>query len=349
MRPWLFSRNVDLAAFGGTAAVALLAAFSFRFEETPPWIWIAVVLFVDVSHVHATLFRTYLDSAELRRRPVLYTVAPIACFFVAIALYRSGALVFWRCAAYLAVFHFVRQQYGWVALYRSRGGERDRFGWLIDSVAVYASTLYPLLWWHTHLPRSFWWFLPNDFAVQLSPFVSDVAFPIYCVALAAYAARSIARGIPNPGKDLVVVTTALCWYTGIVALNSDFAFTVTNVLIHGVPYIVLIYFYEKEHGSPFSVLRSSLSEERRTKNEERRILTRRARSVAGAAARGAAADALRPRRIYLAPRQRETALRYFDGGGGGGGVAPSSGKSVSGRHAAAPGRQSCAVGDTCPL
>jgi hypothetical protein len=35
----------------------------------------------------------------------------------------------------------------------------------------------------------------------------------------------------------------LCWYVGIVAYNSDYAFTVTNVVIHGVPYLALIYYY----------------------------------------------------------------------------------------------------------
>ena len=39
------------------------------------------------------------------------------------ALYSRGELVFWRALAYLAVFHFVRQQYGWMALYRARMGE----------------------------------------------------------------------------------------------------------------------------------------------------------------------------------------------------------------------------------
>jgi len=255
-RAWLFSRNADLGVFGGSAIVALIAvAIGLRLgvtNDTPAWAWIAAVLFVDVAHVHATLFRTYFDRGELQRRPLLYTFVPIACFVIAFALYQSGALVFWRCAAYLAVFHFVRQQYGWVALYRSRAGETGRIGWFIDSTAIYASTLYPLLWWHTHLPRSFWWFFPNDFA-GLSPIVMTIATPLYWLALIAYAARSIVRGIPNPGKDVVVVTTALCWYIGIVALNSDYAFTVTNVLIHGVPYVALIYFYGRAHGSPDSL------------------------------------------------------------------------------------------------
>ena len=88
-----------------------------------------------------------------------------------------------------------------------------------------------------------------------------MAEPIYWAALAAYAINAIyrwrAKGLLNPGKDIVVATTALCWYVGIVAFNSDYAFTVTNVIIHGVPYLALIYWYgrarlEKSEGrGPF--------------------------------------------------------------------------------------------------
>ena len=71
----------------------------------------------------------------------------------------------------------------------------------------------------------------------------------YALALAAYFAKSIylyfKDGFLNIGKDIVVATTAVCWYVGIVAFNSDYAFTVTNVIIHGVPYFALIYVYAR--------------------------------------------------------------------------------------------------------
>ena len=53
----------------------------------------------------------------------------------------------------------------------------------------------------------------------------------------------LTAGFLNIGKDIVVATTAICWYVGIVFFNSDYAFTVTNVIIHGVPYFALIYVY----------------------------------------------------------------------------------------------------------
>ncbi len=246
---WLFSARTDLAIFLGSAIVSLLALFiGAQFgalkADTPDWAWIPAVMLVDVAHVYSTGFRVYLDFDELQRRPWLYALVPTVGLTIGMALYSEGALVFWRALAYLAVFHFVRQQSGWVALYRAKAGEEGRLGKWIDTTTVYAATIYPLIYWHTHLPRKFWWFLANDFS-RLPAIINQLAEPLYWLILSLYAARSVYRwwmkGEINPGKDIVIITTAICWYVGIVSFNSDYAFTVTNVIIHGVPYLALIY------------------------------------------------------------------------------------------------------------
>ena len=250
---WLFSARVDLAVFLGSAVVSLIALWigarlGVLQDDTPDWAWIPAVLLIDVAHVYATGFRVYLDTDEVRRRPWLYALVPLIGFGVGVALYSEGELVFWRALAYLAVFHFIRQQYGWVALYRARAGERDILDKWIDAAAIYAATLYPLIYWHTHLPRRFWWFMARDFAA-IPLVIERAAEPVYWLALAAYAARSsyrwLVRREGSPGKDIVVATTAICWDVGIVAINSDYAFTLTNVIIHGVPYLALIYWYSR--------------------------------------------------------------------------------------------------------
>lgn len=251
MSRWLFSPTVDVAAFGGSAALSLFAlAVGWQFgwldgekADTPDWTWIAGVLLIDVAHVWSTLFRVYLDPEEFRRRPGLYSLVPVVGLVAGVGLYSLGPVVFWRCLAYLAVFHFVRQQYGWVMLYRAKCGERT--GWWIDAATIYLATCYPLVYWHSHLPRRFWWFLRGDFE-RIPTLASDLLEPCYWIVLAVYFVRSLWRrsqGFTNPGKDLVVFTTALCWYVGIVAINSDYAFLVTNVVIHGIPYLILVYWY----------------------------------------------------------------------------------------------------------
>jgi hypothetical protein len=247
---WLFSAPVDLAVFGGSAAVSLLllalAPLVAPAGVAPEWTWITAVLLVDVAHVWSTAFVVYLDPVERRRRPLLYAAVPAAAYLAGVALHMAGEMIFWRVLAYLAVFHFVRQQVGWVALYRARG--RETAGGLVDTATIYLATLYPLLVWHTG-PRAFAWFREGDFAIGLPPVVAQVATYIYVAVLAAYVARALPQRPVPWGKHLVVATTAACWYLGIVATDSDYGFTVTNVFIHGVPYLALVYVYVRRTGT----------------------------------------------------------------------------------------------------
>jgi hypothetical protein len=247
--PWLFSAPVDLALFGGTAVISLLllgvGPLTGGEAMTPEWSWIVGVLLVDIAHVWSTAFVIYLDPAEWRRRPLLYGVTPIVAFGIGVAIYAHGGQVwFWRFVAYLAVFHFVRQQFGWVMMYRARNGERDSLGRWIDGAMIYAATLYPLIVWHCE-PRLFNWMKPKDFVVGAPDWIATVALYLYLAIAAAYLARAVVQRPVSWGKHVVVATTAACWYAGIVATNSDYAFTVTNVFIHGVPYLALVYVYAR--------------------------------------------------------------------------------------------------------
>jgi hypothetical protein len=247
--PWLFSAPIDLGVFAGSAAVSLvllaLATTLAPSGATPEWTWITAVLLVDIAHVWSTAFVVYLDPVERARRRLLYVAVPVAAYAAGVALYAGGEDAFWRVLAYVAVFHFVRQQAGWVALYRAREGDRSRVGRVIDVGTIYAATLYPLAVWHS-APRSFAWFRDGDFAPGLPPAVATVAGVVYAALAVAYVARAVVQaraGAVPWGKHTVVATTAACWYLGIVATDSDYGFTVTNVLIHGVPYLALVYLY----------------------------------------------------------------------------------------------------------
>lgn len=249
---WLVSRGWDLLVFGGSAALAfallLYGHVSGRLDgPLPPWAFLLTVVFVDVAHVWATAFRVYLDPRERARRPGLYTAVPIACYVAGVLLYSVSAAFFWRVLAYVAVAHFVRQQYGWVALYRRRLGVRSRLDRVLDDAAIYSATLYPLVYWHAHLPRAFEWFIAGDFLPGLPHAAADWLFPVHIAVTAAYVLRQIQLWIAgrpvSAGKNLIMASTWLTWYLGIVVFNSDYAFTVTNVLVHGIPYLGLIWVY----------------------------------------------------------------------------------------------------------
>ncbi|WP_437675429.1 hypothetical protein [Sorangium sp. So ce131] len=249
---FLWSRGRDLAVFGGSAAAALAIAALPAGGELPAWGFLLFVIGVDVAHVHTTLFRTYLDREELRRHPALYAGVPLACYAAGVALHLASELTFWRALAYAAVIHFVRQQIGWVAIYRALAGERARLDRYLDDALIYAATGWPLLCWHAAPPRAFQWFVAGDFVS--APWLAAAVGPlgaVYAALAAAYVARAIqrarvARAPLNLGKHVVVATTAATWYVGIVATNSDLQFTVTNVVVHGVPYMALLFAYGRE-------------------------------------------------------------------------------------------------------
>lgn len=259
--PWLWGPEVDLVVFGGTTLVALGLLLVLRQAglapgELPAWGWLLVVLGIDVAHVWSTLFRTYLDPEELRRHRLRYLLAPALAYGVGVALYSQGSLWFWRVLAYVAVFHFVRQQVGWVGLYRARanraGAKHGLLDRRIDEFAIYAATLYPIVSWHAHLDQTrFDWFVSGDFMQisRLAQAVLPLAQGVWALALTLFFLRQLwlvrQDGELQLGKVVVVTTTALIWYVGIVLTNSDAEFTITNVLAHGVPYLVLLYYYAR--------------------------------------------------------------------------------------------------------
>ena len=246
MQPWIGGRAFDgafiLAPGFLISAVVLCFSGFFRSHEITPLVWAILIVGVDVAHVYSTLYRTYFDPEEFRQRRTLYVLAPLLGWLAFAGLYSLGAMVFWRALAYLAVFHFVRQQFGFMMIY----GRHEPQHRTIDSAAIYAATLYPLIWWHTHT-RHFSWFMDGDFFSVPWPWVADVALVTYATILAAYVVKETLlwrqTGRFNVPRNLLLAGTALSWWIGIIALHSDLAFTAVNVLAHGIPYMALIWLY----------------------------------------------------------------------------------------------------------
>ena len=154
--------------------------------------------------------------------------------------------------AYIALFHFVRQQVGFMALYRAVSGQRQPAKLVPDDAAVYLATLYPVFYWHATDDRAFSWFVAGDFfslpaVFGAIPGLEGIASTLYFGVLALWTAEEVRLGrraarVPW-GKVLWLWTTAGTWYLGIVHFNSDLAFSLTNVVAHGLPYVALVFFY----------------------------------------------------------------------------------------------------------
>jgi len=248
-QPYIANARFDLTfiigpAFFVTLIAVIAAPWAQSLAAFPLWLWVILILGVDVSHVYSTLFRTYFDREELRQRPLLYQLTPLLLWVLGAALYSFDGMLFWRGLAYLAIFHFVRQQYGFMLIY----GRTEKGNKSLDKAAVYGATLLPLVYWLTHA-RTFNWFVDGDVISRPLPYVFEIAAAFYGAVLAAYLWQEIRRWRTtktiNLPKNLLLLGTGLSWGVGIVAYDSDIIFTATNVLAHGIPYIALNWLYGK--------------------------------------------------------------------------------------------------------
>lgn len=247
-QPWIYSARLDLSfiilpAFLVTALAVLFQQYLTRFESVPAWLWLALIVGVDVTHVYSTLFRTYLDREELQQRQAMYLLTPLLAWVAGCVLYSLGSMIFWRALAYLAVFHFVRQQYGFMMLYGRK--EYAEFK-LIDKLAIYSSTLYPLIYWHSH-ERKFDWFIAGDFFKIDSPAIGNYAGVAFAAILAVYLLKELLIWRQshhfNWPRNLILSGSALSWFVGIVLFNNDLIFSVINIVSHGIPYLALVWIY----------------------------------------------------------------------------------------------------------
>lgn len=250
--PWIYSPKFDLSAIIGppvviTSVVLIWGNQIAKLNETPLWLWVILVLGIDVAHVYSSLFRTYFDKEEFKNRRQLYILVPILVWGVGVAVYAAlGPVIFWAAVAYFAIYHFVRQQYGFLMLYR-RGEPTGDWSYRIDQAAIYLATIYPLVYWHTY-PREFQWF--SDFEVLHIPTIwpEVICRFIYIGVLLAFASKEIyawvKTGKVNAGKCLLLFATAASWFTGIILFNGDLTFTLINIISHGIPYMALVWIYQ---------------------------------------------------------------------------------------------------------
>lgn len=255
---WLFSKSIDLLVLYLPVWLCWLVLFNlpetWLQSDIPLWVWVVFVLCIDVGHVWSTIFRTYLDKEEFERHKKLLIVAPLLAFLSVLGLAWYSEFGFWRVLAYLALFHFVKQQYGFLALYKAKArdfGVKKRFK---DKWVLYGATLYPVLYWHLAEGLTFNWFVVDDFVGLRAYLSGSVAFweGFFVVGNVLYGFMLLAWLIEERvkaqqwqwGKILWMLTTAVNWYGGIVYFNSDLVFTVTNVVAHGLPYMALIIYYQ---------------------------------------------------------------------------------------------------------
>ncbi|KFF11639.1 hypothetical protein IW15_15645 [Chryseobacterium soli] len=254
-QPWIHNAKTDGWFILSPPFIILLIIFLFQQQiqnlenDYSFYTWLFLIVFVDVAHVYSTLFKTYFIKEEIQNRKLLYWGIPAVSWGIGLLLYQLGSLTFWSVLALIAVFHFIRQQYGFMRIYARL--EPNNWSKKIDTLAIYSATIYPMLYWF-RTPRAFTWFVENEFSwMQKLPDYVPYTTVLYCLILLFWILKigysffgSQKINIP---KTALIIGTYLSWYFGIVYFNNDVVFTFLNVISHGIPYIALIYIREIKH------------------------------------------------------------------------------------------------------
>ena len=248
---WIKSRLYDFLfiLFPPFACLLVIYFFPHLFineKHESELLWFILIVCIDVGHVYSTIYRTYMDKETIRKNRMLFFLSPLLLYLTGVMLHSIHPLFFWRAMAYLAVFHFIRQQYGFMRLY-SRNEKQNPIFRKIDGVTIYAATLYPMIYWHTQGKQNFNWFIENDFFYINQPGLTPVFFVVYLAILFIYLVKEIFIAITekkfNFPKNLLMLGTIVSWYMGIVYFKGDLTFTLLNVVSHGIPYYALVWAY----------------------------------------------------------------------------------------------------------
>ena len=200
----------------------------------------------DVAHVWATGYLTYFDRGQFRARRRLLLLIPALCFVCSFALHLHSNVLFWTAVAYVAIGHFIKQQVGFVMLYKGLAGERSPIDYRLDKWAIWLGALGPILLWHADPAEAFEWFgAHEDFAVrvplQLANAVVGLMIVTQCIWVLRQLQRILRGEMPSIPKMVWVVCSWLSWWLGVrVAANFIVATAFIN-LFHGIPYTALVW------------------------------------------------------------------------------------------------------------
>lgn len=244
--PFAWALAVGLPQLGTTSITVALLVFS---------------IMSDHGHVWSTLIRAYFSKQEFLKRPLLYTLTPLACFGISLATAYHSLELFFQIFMYFNLWHHIRQQYGWMMLTARKESPLGRLDRILDQLIIYGVGIYPLLWWHFH-DKGYSWRGSTPYLL-LPAWIEPVALWCHWLIVVAYVTRQFVLYFQNKpmnlAKHLIWISTWAMMYPTIVISKSALVFMIVTNLTHGLPYIYLIYQYSKKQSDRNSMLNRVLN------------------------------------------------------------------------------------------
>jgi len=248
---WIISPRVDFLTFGLAPIIALTISACTRWSvpigTIPLWWWFVLGVFIDVAHVYGTLYRTVLDSEAVEKNRRLFLVAGPGMLVVSLLVnVLLGTTWAWSLLAYFAMWHFAKQPFGFLCLYKARFGERGAADHQWDYWVCIAGAALPILIEHTKTTDSLEWFYGEDELLFHLPVWFEIPLRVVhwlipALWLARLCWHRVYSAKPfNWGKISIMALQYLNWYMG--SSKHHLTALAWHNLSHGVSSMVLVYY-----------------------------------------------------------------------------------------------------------
>jgi len=269
---WIVSRPYDLFWFFGGALLALAAlGLHFGLGASILLLWWVWLLAFDGPHIAAAFTRTYVDLEEWRSRArvlvtslLTFAIGPVALVLNLVTGREEPFFLFLAVGTFYAYYHIVRQHYGFLALYKAKGGERSALDFRLDKWALYVGLWAPYAYFVlTHEKARALVGVPREGALDLVARVgATLAAAAFFAAAGALVVRSIVlarRGALNRPKvayALIALGLHAAIYFFVARFEPTYArsagpdqdfllIQVLTTIFHNVQYMGLVWFHNR--------------------------------------------------------------------------------------------------------
>lgn len=245
---WFHSWYVDTLFLHSVPVIfATLAALNLPpFGEKPMYFLVSCVLVIDWAHIYAQWFRIYSNPVETKRLKWIFPLSFLALIpIITVLVENFTSKKIELFLIYFVIFHFIKQQYGYIRIYGKIDGRKSGVERFIEDTLIYSSMVCPVIYWHIAFPKpDFHW---KRYFIDV-PFIHELfwlAATFYGVSFLGYCYYEIQRSFRlsqiNIAKNLALFSAALGW--GIVTFMSHTPYLIffTVVLSHDLSYVVFVW------------------------------------------------------------------------------------------------------------
>ena len=245
---WIFSPTIDLAFFLGliaftVGAFKLSEGQGYNLDNIIGW-YLFHECFAMLGHVSASTYPAILamKSGKMNKNYFLLAVIFIASINFSLAHYSNTLFhVFFITTS---LFHFSKQDIGWIRLSERKRGRRASY---LDDIMIYNIVFMPILIYlsdDSKLPKTAfvkgdfnWATLPGELSEPFSIlYYSYTCFYLLYQGLDIYRTRQI-----NLAKFVIIISTSICFWHG----TEQTPLWIARFFVHAVPYITHTYYHSK--------------------------------------------------------------------------------------------------------